>query len=86
MPLSSFEVSEQISHAMFNDILDELGPELGREDLRYFQIRLGANFCAFLSLLAQLYRGRDDFFDQTKALVERLARAHTRRPRSRSRT
>ena len=71
---------EQIYHAMLNDILDELGPELGVDDLRHFYVRLGANIYAIHSLLAHLYGDREDFFDQTRALVERLARAYAARP------
>ena len=67
---------EQVSHAVLNDILDELRPEVGRKDLRHFYTRLGANFYAIHSLFAHLYGHRDDFFEQISALVERLARAY----------
>ena len=71
---------EQVSHALLNDILDELKPEISREDLRHFYTRLGANFYAIHTLFAHLYGHHEDFFEQLKALVERLARAHIDRP------
>ncbi len=71
---------EQVSHALLNDILDELKPEVRRQDLRHFYTRLGANFYAIHTLFAHLYGRRDDFFEQMTALVERLARAYVDRP------
>jgi len=71
---------EQVSHALLNDVLDELRPDVHREDLRHFYTRLGANFYAIHSLFAQLYGHREDFFTQIKALVERLALAYNDRP------
>ena len=71
---------EQVSHALLNDILDELKPDVSREDLRHFYTRLGANFYAIHSLFAQLYGHREDFFPQITALVERLALAYNDRP------
>jgi len=71
---------EQISHAILNDILDELGPDLNQRDLRHFYVRLGANFYAIHSLFTHLYGDRDDVYEQLKALIERLARAHGDRP------
>ncbi|MEE4271466.1 MAG: alpha-amylase family glycosyl hydrolase, partial [Thermoanaerobaculales bacterium] len=71
---------EQISHAILNDILDDLGSDLNREDLRHFFVRLGANFYAIHSLFSHLYGDRDDVADQLRSLVERLARAYVRRP------
>ena len=37
---------EQISHSLLNSILDDLKPEIRRQDLRHFYTRLGANFYA----------------------------------------
>ncbi len=71
---------EPISHALLNDILDELKPELRRQDLRHFYTRLGANFYAVHSLFHQLYGERPDFKEQMLALVERLAGAYVGRP------
>jgi amylosucrase len=71
---------EQVSHALLNDILDELRPDISREDLRHFYTRLGANFYAIHSLFSHIYGRREDFFAQAKALVERLARAYIDRP------
>jgi amylosucrase len=71
---------EQISHALLNDILDELHPDLDRQDLRHFYTRLGANFYAIHSLFEHLYGHRDDFKQQIINLTERLARAYVRRP------
>ena len=73
---------EQVSHAVLNDILDELNPDFGGEDLRRFYIRLGANFYAIHSLFAHLYGTRDDFLPQLRTLVERLAQAYVDRPES----
>ena len=67
---------EQVAHAMLNDILDELKPEIRRKDLRHFYTRLGANFYAIHALFSLLYGHRDDFYPQIKTLVERLARAY----------
>jgi len=71
---------EQVSHALLNDILDELRPDLKRQDLRHFYTRLGANFYAIHSLFSHLYGRRHDFFEQMTALVDRLARAYIDRP------
>jgi amylosucrase len=71
---------EQVSHALLNDILDELRPDLKRQDLRHFYTRLGANFYAIHSLFVRLYGSRADFFEQMTALVDRLARAYIDRP------
>ena len=71
---------EQVSHALLNDILDELHPEIVREDLRHFYTRLGANFYAIHTLFEHLYGHRDDFYLHMKALVERMARAYMDRP------
>jgi amylosucrase len=71
---------EQVSHALLNDILDELRPDLKRQDLRHFFTRLGANFYGIHSLFSHLYGHREDFFEQMTALVDRLARAYIDRP------
>ncbi|MGF1643128.1 MAG: alpha-amylase family glycosyl hydrolase [Thiotrichales bacterium] len=71
---------EQISHALLNDVLDELRPEISSEDLRHFYTRLGANFYAIHTLFSQLYGRRDDFKAQLIQLTERLARAYIDRP------
>ena len=70
---------EQISHAILNDILDGLDPEIRGRDLRHFYVRLGANFYAIHSLFSQLYGEREDFLPQLEALVDRLARAYLER-------
>ncbi|WP_373507549.1 alpha-amylase family glycosyl hydrolase, partial [Thiocapsa sp.] len=71
---------EQVSHALLNDILDELDREIRREDLRHFYTRLGANFYAIYSLFFHLYGHREDFKTQMVSLTERLARAYIDRP------
>jgi amylosucrase len=71
---------EQVSHALLNDILDELKPEIRRQDLRHFYTRLGANFYAVYSLFHHLYGQREDFKEQMLKLVERLALAYVDRP------
>jgi len=65
---------EQVSHALLNRILDQLGPDIRKQDLRHFYIRLGANFYAIHSLFHQLYGEREDFEAQMLRLVEVLAR------------
>ena len=52
---------EQVSHSLLNAILDDLKPEIRRQDLRHFYTRLGANFYAIYSLFFNLYGQRDDF-------------------------
>jgi amylosucrase len=71
---------EQVSHALLNEILDEFGREICREDLRHFYTRLGANFYAIHSLFHHLYGHREDFKTQMIHLTERLARAYIERP------
>ncbi len=71
---------EQVSHALLNDVLDELRPEISREDLRHFYTRLGANFYAIHTLFHHLYGHRGDFKEQMIHLTERLARAYIDRP------
>ncbi|MCM2340058.1 amylosucrase [Rhodoferax sp.] len=64
---------EQASHAMLNEILMELKPEIGNYRLRHFYTRLGANFYAIHSLFHLLYGERPDFKAQMVSLVETLA-------------
>lgn len=64
---------EQVSHALLNDILRELRPEIGNYRLRHFYTRLGANFYAIHSLFRLLYGDRPDFKEQMVSLVETLA-------------
>ncbi|NEX23349.1 alpha-amylase [Thiorhodococcus mannitoliphagus] len=73
---------EQVSHALLNDILDDLSHQVVREDLRHFYTRLGANFYAIHSLFEHLYGHREDFKEQITKLTERLARAYIDRPES----
>lgn len=64
---------EQASHAVLNDILRELKPEIGDFRLRHFYTRLGANFYSIHSLFRLLYGDRLDFKAQMVSLVETLA-------------
>ncbi|MBK6998827.1 MAG: alpha-amylase [Rhodoferax sp.] len=64
---------EQASHAMLNDILREIKPEIGDFRLRHFYTRLGANFYSIHSLFRLLYGDRLDFKAQMVSLVETLA-------------
>ncbi|MHB1237008.1 MAG: amylosucrase [Gallionella sp.] len=64
---------EQASHALLNEILLELKPEIGSFRLRHFYTRLGANFYAIHSLFRLLYGDRPDFKEQMVSLVETLA-------------
>ena len=70
---------EQISHSLLNEILDELKPEIRRQNLRHFYTRLGANFYAIHSLFHHLYGHRDDFKAQMIALVEVMASRYIER-------
>ncbi|WP_353931145.1 alpha-amylase family glycosyl hydrolase [Okeanomitos corallinicola TIOX110] len=67
---------EQISHSLLNSILDDLKPEIRRQDLRHFYTRLGANFYAIHSLFSTLYGHRDDFKLQMLRLVETMAKGY----------
>jgi amylosucrase len=67
---------EQISHSLLNYILDDLKPEIRRQDLRHFYTRLGANFYAIHSLFFTLYGHRDDFKVQMLRLVEVMAKGY----------
>jgi amylosucrase len=64
---------EQASHAMLNEILTELKPEIGNFRLRHFYTRLGANFYSIHTLFHLLYGDRPDFKEQMVGLVETLA-------------
>jgi amylosucrase len=67
---------EQISHSLLNSILDDLKPEIRRQDLRHFYTRLGANFYAIYSLFYTLYGHRGDFKLQMLRLVETMAKGY----------
>ncbi|MCP9885633.1 alpha-amylase [Synechococcus sp. ATX 2A4] len=67
---------EQIAHSLLNAILDDLKPEIRRQDLRHFYTRLGANFFAIHSLFSTLYGHRDDFAPQMLKLVETMAKGY----------
>ena len=70
---------EQESHSLLNSILDDLKPEIIRQDLRHFYTRLGANFYAIYSLFHTLYGHRDDFQAQMLRLVETMAKGYINR-------
>lgn len=70
---------EQESHSLLNAILDDLKPEIVRQDLRHFYTRLGANFYAIYSLFHTLYGHRDDFQTQMLNLVETMAHGYINR-------
>jgi amylosucrase len=70
---------EQVSHSLLNDILDELKPEIRRQDLRHFYTRLGANFYAIHSLFHALYGAREDFRQKSIKLVEVMAARYIER-------
>ncbi len=71
---------EQVSHSLLNEILDELGREPGKQDLRHFFTRLGANFYAIYSLFHHLYGERADFKEQMVSLVQVLQSRYVERP------
>jgi amylosucrase len=66
-------VYEQVTHSLLNSILDDLKPEIRRQDLRHFYTRLGANFYAIHSLFSILYCHREDVQHQVLKLVETMA-------------
>jgi amylosucrase len=70
---------EQASHAMLNEILMELNPEIGKLRLRHFYTRLGANFYNIHTLFHHLYGDRADFKAQMVSLVETLAHRYIER-------
>ena len=67
---------EQVSHALLNETLDRMDPDIQRQDLRHFYTRLGANFYAIYSLFHQLYGDREDFNEQVTHLIEVMARQY----------
>ncbi|MCF7971637.1 MAG: alpha-amylase [Methylococcaceae bacterium] len=71
---------EQVSHTLLNDILNQIKPEISKQDLRHFYTRLGANFYAIHSLFHRLYGSRADFEQQALRLVETMARQYINRP------
>ena len=71
---------EQVAHSLLNDILNQIKPEISKQDLRHFYTRLGANFYAIHSLFETLYGDRPDFNDQAQRLVETMARQYIKRP------
>ncbi len=71
---------EQISHALLNDILNQIKPEISKQDLRHFYTRLGGNFYVIHSLFERLYGDRPDFLQQVQRLVETMARGYINRP------
>lgn len=77
---------EQVSHSLLNSILDDLKPEIVRQDLRHFYTRLGANFYAIYSLFHNLYGQRDDFKPQMLRLVETMAKGYLNRSAELERT
>jgi amylosucrase len=70
---------EQISHSLLNEILDEVKPEIRRQNLRHFYTRLGANFYAIHSLFHRLYGTRADFKTAMIGLVEVMASRYIER-------
>ena len=70
---------EQISHALLNDILNQIKPEISEQDLRHFYTRLGANFYSIYSLFKKIYGNRPDFLQQIQRLVETMARGYINR-------
>lgn len=70
---------EQVSHSLLNQILDEIKPEIRKQNLLRFYTRLGANFYAIHSLFTLLYGQRDDFLQQMVRLVEVLATRYIER-------
>lgn len=70
---------EQVSHALLNDILNQIKPEISKQDLRHFYTRLGANFYGLHSLFEQLYGNRPDLDQAMLRLVETMARGYINR-------
>jgi amylosucrase len=70
---------EQVSHSLLNRILDDLKPEIRRQDLRHFYTRLGANFFAIHTLFVTLYGHRLDSDAQLLKLVEAMATGYIQR-------
>lgn len=67
---------------MLNEILNELKPEVRREDLRHFYTRLGANFYTIYTLFHHLYGERSDLKEQMVRLVEVMANQYINRSSS----
>jgi len=70
---------EQYSHAILNEILNELKPEIREQELHHFYTRLGANFYSLFLIFQQLYGKRPDFKHQLLRLVETMARQYIER-------
>ena len=70
---------EQVAHSLLNQILDEVKPEIRKQNLLRFYTRLGANFYAIHSLFSLLYDHREDFLQQMVKLVEVLAMRYIER-------
>jgi amylosucrase len=77
---------EQVAHSLLNSILNDLRPEIRRQDLRHFYTRLGANFYAIHSLFSVLYGHREDFQQQMLKLVEAMASGYIDRSSELERT
>ncbi|MFN9610603.1 MAG: alpha-amylase family protein [bacterium] len=77
---------EQVAHSLLNSILNDLRPEIRRQDLRHFYTRLGANFYAIHSLFSVLYGHREDFQQQMLKLVETMASGYIDRSSELERT
>ncbi len=72
---------EQVSHALLNEILVALKPDIIKQrNMRYFYTRLGANFYSIHSLFHRLYGERSDFNVQMRRLVEVMAKQYIARP------
>jgi amylosucrase len=71
---------EPVSHALLNEIITELKPEIRDQDLYHFYTRLGANFYSIYTLFTQLYGDRPDVRRQLVRLVETMARQFSARP------
>ncbi len=71
---------EPVAHALLNEILNDLKPEVRRQDLRAFYTRLGANFYVIYTVFEQLYGARGDLRAQLVRLVDVMARAFIERP------
>lgn len=70
---------EPASHALLNEILDDIADARDGAGRRRFLTRLGANFYAIHDLFVRLYGERDDFRASLRGLVETLCRADAAR-------
>ena len=77
---------EQVAHSLLNEILNELKPEIRKQELHHFYTRLGANFYTIHSLFQYLYGDRDDFKKHVLHLVETMAKQYIQRPSNLKRT